>query len=328
MNVVSESRVDILANLTIGCCAFVIIVVYVSIALSPPWDDGTGFPLFSSHFDHRNGNDYDHHRHQLIKEELIPQSAKRWASNLSIEISATSATPSSYSSSSFDKERFVVDVFDSLAELGKHHVMKLSMCKNETSTEHGIQSFCLCNTKSEKKSQPSLAEDVIKPLLWNQNPGVSIDERVLHEQQRVAPDRRETAIMVRVLAQSQAERIERESFDRLVLRLKHYFQTNAGIDVLFKSIFYHHQVQVEEAPIGVRHSRMIVQPRLPPKRDSSMKLNFIVVEKDSRSWVYDLAKDPQANALTHAPFVFPMFLILLSCLMRVIKGFVMMVFKK
>ena len=311
-------QIDLLANLTIACCAFVIIAVYVSIVILPPWDDGTGFPIFSSHFDTAENLEVSSpllaQYHQRIKDELIPESAKLWASNLSVEINTGIDDDQTKNNK---KEKFSVDVFDSRAELGRHHVMKISFCPSSDSSS---SSFCVCNESTTN------IKEKLTPLLWNQNPCVDVDQRILHEQKRSVPDRRETAIMVRILAQSQAEKIERESFDRLVIRLRYYYQTTAGVDALFHSIFSHGQVQVEEAPIEVRHSMWIVQPRLPPKKNKDQKLNFIVVEKDSR-WVYDLAKDPQANALTHAPFVFPMFLILLSCVLRIVKGLVMMVKK-
>lgn len=311
----SSSSIDYLANFTIACCAFVMMVVYSSMVLSPAWDDGTGLQLFKSHFDFEGPNS---EQLQNIRENIISKSARLWAANLSVEVEQRQQQPQSSTATS-KSSAFVADVFDSRAELGRHHVMRVSFCENKfSSTVNGRVgggdddpvSFCVC--------EPEISEQ-LRSETWNHIPCVPADVRKQHERKFNAPDDRQVAVMLRFLAQRRVETIESEALDRLIIRLRHYFQTGAGIDALFRSVVEHLQYQVEEAPIAARRAHTLVQPRLPPKRDKKMKLNFIVAEKDSR-WIHDLSKDPSANAMTHAPFVFPMFLILLSCVVRIAKG--------
>ncbi len=327
-------KTDFLANFTIACCCCILFAVYCSINLTPAWDDATGFQVFDSYFDVEGKVAPDRLDH--IRNVLIPRSAKAWAANLSVEIFSRPEETNKNNSSPLFSEA-IADVFDSRAELGKHHVMRVSFCPRNVvadsdSDEKSNRLFCVCDQEMSEKiiqsmqifSSSSSSDSDSKSTTLDCVPE---DERIKYEtdNRESVPDRKQVAILLRYVSQLKAEKIENEAFDRLVVRLRHYYQSNAGIDALLHSIMFHHELALEEGPIDSRHVRTIVQPRLPPAlQKRSLFLNFIVAEKDAR-WIHDLAKDPQASALTHAPFLFPLFLIFVSCIVRMIKGLVMVV---
>lgn len=280
--------IDVLANITAFCCISVLVIVYSCVAIIPAWDDGTGFPLAT-----------------MSLQEEIEKTVTGSPSSLQ-------ALPKTHARKWVEKHlRFewkdnVASLLDTSQQLGRFDVARFRYCQiNESSPSSSAENeqmmqWCPCSVTADLSCVGS-------------------------------PSEIESSL--RRKAELEAEKMECASMSRLLSKLQHYHRSNAGVDVMLTSLFVDNEIDVEHASVETRHTRWLAfQPRLPllslekfsadPDADPESFLRFVLAERDER-WVHDLMMDPQANALKHAPFVFPGLLVMLTCFARLVQALVL-----
>lgn len=408
--------VDFIANISIFCIMTVLLSVYTTFVILPPWDDGTGYPLLpllQVEQSNKNKNGKNNLSFEKItREEIIP-AASRWAANLDYQFgpiaTGTQNTFLTLSDSAFELRRNIVlrvefcrqgenskkrKVQTASEKTKQQQVQKKRLDRSGFSIVRGeddgndndnnnkeknrkisspstssllLVPFCVCDRETAKelektaKSIPPIVEmtnsassSSFSEKDTNKITSESGDGDVDVHDDESAPqfciddinDGRLQAQLertFRLIAKDKAVAIESAAMRRLVIRLRYYYQTNAGLDVLFMSIFNEGILAPENASASVRHTMWLHQPRLPPPSTTTTtttaatgkskavtttttSFKFLAAERDDR-WIHDLVMDPQANALKHAPFVFPVLLTMITCFIRVVVGLVKLMIK-
>ena len=278
--------VDYLANTAILGAMLLTAAVYCSVALSPAWDDGTGFavPLDSPD------------RLTAIKRDAIPRQCGLWVANLSFALEAGGAGAGAGAAAL---------LFDPHMELGRALVARVTLCRRHAAPS-SPPLLCACGDRAARLLEPLM----LRAGSASSAAGCVSDSGEGHAALQGA---------LRALALREVVALERVALDSLVIRLRHYFQSGAGVDALLVAAATEGVIELEHASTAARHTSWLRQRRLPPPLPSRGPANlvFVPADRDDR-WVYDLSMDPQANVLKHAPFVFPVLLVAVTCAVRML----------